>query len=925
MRIMKRSSVNFVIILTQLWLVGVICAERPQTAVFNFGMAKGSDEWRWLEKGLADMLTNDILAANYPVVARDEMQAVAMQAGWDKLKELEERMGAPPLLQVNNALKIERLISGAYKIENEKIQIITQIVDPESGNLLKQIQTEGPIEDILTLRHDISRELIPWLNMTSGEGEPNLIYEIRPAPWSQSVDAMRALYEGIDLYDQGLYPEAWLKFRQAEKNTAGFADAIYWAAKMDYFQSRYEHSRHDFETFLNQYPSHPQVGSAVREYMHSWENVNPNADQLLTLYEHMKTAFPDAKQLVGTQIHPNYKWSEWRSMRLQASLNDLEKALKHTPKNSSLYGGTDGETWRLTYLKEYLSKGGRDKEILNTAITQSKKYKILKFNNGQRQLVDNNHPYGRGLRLYYLLVPPEGKLFESLRVWPISANGYHTKIRVLCSQVRGFDIFDSKFGIPLHLGRREGIKINAFEKAPVAHLYLDLNSPSKPPYDKSKASIEGVRLEATFKDIPEAWGSLDINCSNATNFKVEGNGEFIRSGSGVVDYLAPGTYRLQFTPGTCPYTNQIHYASFERDLTIKAGETTRLEIKFPWRNPVKWEGWEVGKIEHPQKMKYDLDLRTWNPQNPQFVFTEDKIRVLWCDGGNIWTCESNDGLTFTNTRKIDLPVSSGWHEGWVKCRIDSLNRFVMTFLSNRNKEKTYQLYSCWSRDFINWTSPRQVKDSYVDLYDLGVDPKSGNLVIAESAGTKQVNIWTSKDAINWLKIKTLDFEGAVYSLSLLTPLSGQGFEIYATVEGQIRYFGPSKIHWRYDRHIMRIVSQDLIDWEFDDSFKPICKNGRVSTISATHSKDDDTIVCSTSGEAGANLASFFRLTQDDSVKRVDYHNIFLTYDSSLAYHPKWGACVAWSRVKLVSNDFLPPKVPLIIMRGPDFNPFFSKK
>jgi len=47
--------------------------------VFNFGMSSDTPEWKWLEKGMADMLTNDLVTGQFAVVARDEMQAVAMQ------------------------------------------------------------------------------------------------------------------------------------------------------------------------------------------------------------------------------------------------------------------------------------------------------------------------------------------------------------------------------------------------------------------------------------------------------------------------------------------------------------------------------------------------------------------------------------------------------------------------------------------------------------------------------------------------------------------------------------------------------------------------------------------------------------------------------------------------------------------------------
>ena len=68
----------------------------------------------------------------------------------------------------------------------------------------------GPPGEVLELTRRLSAELLAWLT----QREPEKILKELPA-WTRSIPAAKVLYEGVDLYDQGRYAEAWLKFRRA--------------------------------------------------------------------------------------------------------------------------------------------------------------------------------------------------------------------------------------------------------------------------------------------------------------------------------------------------------------------------------------------------------------------------------------------------------------------------------------------------------------------------------------------------------------------------------------------------------------------------------------------------------------------------------------------------------------------------------------
>src|SRR5690242_18021513 len=101
-----------------MWLVVVIAvasgvrgvwAEAIAPAgVFDVEMTEGGEEWTWMEKGLADMFTTHFVRAGVPVVARDEMQAMARKMNWvPEMGEKKEEMD-----EIKKRLRISYLVTG---------------------------------------------------------------------------------------------------------------------------------------------------------------------------------------------------------------------------------------------------------------------------------------------------------------------------------------------------------------------------------------------------------------------------------------------------------------------------------------------------------------------------------------------------------------------------------------------------------------------------------------------------------------------------------------------------------------------------------------------------------------------------------------------------------------------------------------------
>jgi TolB-like protein len=189
------------------------CAETAPAAtpvaVFNFQMKSDTSDWKGLEKGLSDRITTDFTRVRgVTVVARDEMQIMAQALHW--VPEL-ATTDAKAAGTIKAQLKIDTIVTGVYSVEGDRIHLTGQIIDVSTRKEVARKEIEGPAQDVLELQRQLSAELLSVLVEKPAAG----ILASLPV-WTRSLPATKALYEGMDLCDQGRYAEAWLKFRQAE-------------------------------------------------------------------------------------------------------------------------------------------------------------------------------------------------------------------------------------------------------------------------------------------------------------------------------------------------------------------------------------------------------------------------------------------------------------------------------------------------------------------------------------------------------------------------------------------------------------------------------------------------------------------------------------------------------------------------------------
>ncbi len=91
------------------------------------------------------------------------------------------------------------------------------IVDAVSGKQQHTARAAGPTTEVLNLQKKLAAELADVLKGNKpGTLDPALLPR-----WTESLSASQLLYQGIDLFDQGQYLEAWGLFRRALQRQSG--------------------------------------------------------------------------------------------------------------------------------------------------------------------------------------------------------------------------------------------------------------------------------------------------------------------------------------------------------------------------------------------------------------------------------------------------------------------------------------------------------------------------------------------------------------------------------------------------------------------------------------------------------------------------------------------------------------------------------
>ena len=714
-------------------------------AVFNFQLQTGQEDWVWLEKFMADQMATDLVQdRSLSVVARDRMQLLAQQYRWvpEFATENAKVMGA-----VRSRLKIEYLVTGVCRVTGEKLEITGQVVEVGSRKEVFRKTVRGKADEVIDLQKQLSAEVMAWLTHKKAAD----ILKTLPV-WTRSIPAVRALYEGMHLYDQGRYAEGWLKFRRSSRADRNYVEAVYWVGKMYYFLYRYGHARRTLEKFVYLDCLHPRMGDAMMEYVHTFESGDASPDDLLSLYAAFGQRFPTVPcgrlhrdRLASGGIGSYYEegtdisrltgsdWARYKSAMLLAQTGrEADAAVLTGPATATAGLATLPPDGILHLLAGHARTGFVPADnVIAYAHWPRVRQTMLRFvrGNARRQylLPEPETILGPAAkssdkfsvfwadkcRFSLYLLAPSGCVFRSLRFDPV-AEGRDANLAVSLSPV-GFHLpIDEPKVVPLAAARDRGLTLDRVPSSGMlmARLAFRCRGDSARP-----VTVRGVNVTAELERI-ERPGSLDVQCRDTHHFRVNVDGAFGRWWPGLVGPLKPGKHTVTFHPLTVG-SPQVEWTT---TVTVRPGKTTRVVGRLPWKGTDDVETAWVGRDYDSPNLALNENVTA-----PALLVDDKAIRLVWSRGGDLWSSVSTDGKTYSRPRKLPLPVSTAWLESDPRLMRDESGRFSLSFVSDRDEQHRRLVYLCWSRDFVHWSAPCIVSDIAPCEYDLSQAP-SGDYV-----------------------------------------------------------------------------------------------------------------------------------------------------------------------------------------------------
>ncbi len=188
--------------------------QKNTLAVLYFKNKTGRPELDPLQKGIALMLITDLAKIeSLQVVERIQMQALVEELG----------LGTSGLVDPATAPRIGKLLQARWLVggdiltsQRENLRLQSSLTDVGTQNVLASPFSEGKISDLIQLEKTILFDVIQTLKIepTAKEAENLKI------PCSTNLQALLALFKGVDESDQGHYAQAAEYYEKALKEDA---------------------------------------------------------------------------------------------------------------------------------------------------------------------------------------------------------------------------------------------------------------------------------------------------------------------------------------------------------------------------------------------------------------------------------------------------------------------------------------------------------------------------------------------------------------------------------------------------------------------------------------------------------------------------------------------------------------------------------
>ena len=208
--LMKKIAVEIKTAVTDEKLLDLTLIPENSMAVLYF---KNINDWKQLdplEKGLAQMLMTDLSK----IRSLQLVERLKLQQLMQEIKLSHSDLFAPESVpRFGKLLGARKIVKGGFLSTDEgEIQIITAVVEAETGNILnKEIQIKGGIHEFFELEKKLVFEIARTLGIELSFSEIESIKKYQ----TQDLLAFLAYAKGLDFEDQARFREAEAAYQEA--------------------------------------------------------------------------------------------------------------------------------------------------------------------------------------------------------------------------------------------------------------------------------------------------------------------------------------------------------------------------------------------------------------------------------------------------------------------------------------------------------------------------------------------------------------------------------------------------------------------------------------------------------------------------------------------------------------------------------------
>ena len=643
-------ALAFFLALTALLAAPCAADDAPTLAVLNFTNRNPGDGWDWLGKGLPDMLITDLSVSDQlQLVTREDMQAL-----FDEM-----RLGATGAVTADSAqrfgqtMRAEFVLTGTFAQHDGALTVEAHVVEIADQKVRRVEVVAGRAADALKLEKDLALNIVRNFNLPLSEAERALLLRMP----TQSIDAGKRFYEGLNAYDLGQPLDAIAAIRQALEKDAAFSRARFELGRVYRGVLEFDHAEIEFIRLATQYPDSPFAPDALLGRAKIKEKFSQvTTSEVIAFYDEVARRYPQSDVALP---------SRFRAAILAYQSDYLDKA-------QALFAG-------LEKVNVHCYAPGRGRMI---------PYARMCLKEIEKEKTNPKPPVKKGqlsneINARIRLEPKKGE--QNVKLHKYSLGKPNREVSVVIEAPEGFAIMALMPGPGPRVG---DWKMEAFR--PDGRSILTQTPKSKPVRNRPPPILPPppavvVRISTGSRPVP-----LEVNAL-VLPFKRSG-----RQDDKVPVEVAHGLLLKRPLP---------------RVYRIDSPENTTGRL---YKECVTLAPMEGGAY-YPC-MAQDRSGHFWLVFNDQ---CDAKLAGSTGGDADIWIAESKDGQSWTDP--VRLPVNSDGHDLHPWLIVDDERRFRLFWSSMRRGNRTFEVLTSVSRDGHAWSAPRVCNIKYRETPRIRVD------------------------------------------------------------------------------------------------------------------------------------------------------------------------------------------------------------